>query len=219
MKRLTIVALVCFAAGSAAGLLAARSLTEVQAAAQPGKEPADRPAAPPDDGKLRIICFGAHPDDCELKAGGVVAMWAAQGHHVKFVSTTNGDIGHWREAGGPLAKRRKSEVERAAKILGIATEVMGASFRNVGQILALAGSDLLTISPELLAQLAASELPVLRALDRDEALGAEIEPVQYDEKGFCWARNEDVMASEKLAEGIRTFAVDAVKLEKLIRAA
>ncbi|GAB3771735.1 transaldolase [Ramlibacter monticola] len=105
------------------------------------------------------------------------------------------------------------------KRYGIATEVMGASFRNVGQILALAGCDLLTISPELLAQLAASDLPVLRSLDRDEALGADIERVQYDEKGFRWALNEDVMASEKLAEGIRTFAVDAVKLEKLIRAA
>src|SRR6266550_8486283 len=81
-------------------------------------------AAPPDDGKLRIICFGAHPDDCELAAGGVGALWAAQGHHVKFVSVTNGDIGHWREAGGPLARRRKAEVERVANLLGIATEVL-----------------------------------------------------------------------------------------------
>ena len=78
----------------------------------------------PDDGKLRIICFGAHPDDCEIKASGVAAMWTAKGHHVKFVSVSNGDIGHWREAGGPLALRRTSEVEAAAKILGIATEVL-----------------------------------------------------------------------------------------------
>src|SRR5205814_8302293 len=77
-----------------------------------------------DGGKLRIICFCAHPDDCELQAGGVAAMWAAQGHKVKFVSVTNGDIGHWREAGGPLALRRKTEVEAAAKILGITTEVL-----------------------------------------------------------------------------------------------
>src|SRR6266852_9529680 len=76
------------------------------------------------DAKLRIICFGAHPDDCELKAGGVTALWAAKGHHVKFVSVTNGDIGHWRDAGGPLAQRRTAEVERAAKILGNATEVL-----------------------------------------------------------------------------------------------
>jgi len=75
-------------------------------------------------GKLRIIAFGAHPDDCEIKAGGVAAMWAAQGHHVKFISTTNGDIGHWKMAGGPLAKRRTEEVQKAAEILDIATEVL-----------------------------------------------------------------------------------------------
>src|SRR5437660_5876770 len=91
---------------------------------RPEQKPAERPAAPPNDGKLRILCFGAHPDDCELKAGGVAILWAMQGHHVKFVSVTNGDIGHWRQAGGPLARRRKAEVERAAKILGIATEVL-----------------------------------------------------------------------------------------------
>src|SRR5688572_10400667 len=76
------------------------------------------------DGTYRIIAFGAHPDDCELQAGGTAALWAAKGHKVKFVSVTNGDIGHWREAGGPLAKRRKLEVEEAAKILGIETEVL-----------------------------------------------------------------------------------------------
>lgn len=76
------------------------------------------------DGKLRIICFGAHPDDCEIVAGGCAALWSRQGHHVKFVSTTNGDVGHWREAGGPLALRRKAEVEEAARILGITTEVL-----------------------------------------------------------------------------------------------
>ena len=80
--------------------------------------------APPDDGKLRIICFGAHPDDCELGAGGVAAMWAARGHHVKLVSVTNGDIGHWREAGGPLARRRKAEAERADEILGVTSQVL-----------------------------------------------------------------------------------------------
>ena len=86
----------------------------------------DTPAAaiPPRDGKLRVIAFGAHPDDCELKAGGVAAKWAAQGHHVKFVSVTNGDIGHWKSAGGPLALRRKSEVEQCARILGIHTQVL-----------------------------------------------------------------------------------------------
>ena len=85
-----------------------------------------KPAAAPDpeDGKLRIICFGAHPDDNEFSAGGVAAMWAARGHHVKFVSCTNGDIGHWGMAGGPLAQRRTEEVKKCAKILGIETEVL-----------------------------------------------------------------------------------------------
>jgi LmbE family N-acetylglucosaminyl deacetylase len=72
---------------------------------------------------LRIICFGAHPDDCEIQAGGTAAMWAAKGHKVKFVSVTNGDIGHWREAGGPLANRRRAEVEAVAKMLGIEVQV------------------------------------------------------------------------------------------------
>jgi len=75
-------------------------------------------------GQMRIIAFGAHPDDCEIRAAGVAAMWAAQGRQVKFVSTTNGDIGHWKMAGGPLAQRRKAEVQAAAKILGIETEVL-----------------------------------------------------------------------------------------------
>lgn len=74
--------------------------------------------------KLRIIAFGAHPDDNELRLAGTGAKWAALGHHVKFVSVTNGDIGHWREAGGPLARRRTQEVQQAAKLLGITTQVL-----------------------------------------------------------------------------------------------
>ncbi|NNU44539.1 transaldolase [Ramlibacter montanisoli] len=105
------------------------------------------------------------------------------------------------------------------KHFGIQTEVMGASFRNTGQILALAGCDLLTISPELMAELQKSDAPVQRALDPAHAKAAEIQRVQYDERQFRWALNEDAMATEKLAEGIRAFAVDAVKLEKLIQAA
>jgi len=76
-------------------------------------------AIPPEDGKLRIIAFGAHPDDCEIQLGGSAAMWAKQGHHVLLVSVTNGDIGHWREAGGPLALRRKAELVKAHEILGV----------------------------------------------------------------------------------------------------
>lgn len=76
------------------------------------------------ESQLRIICFGAHPDDAEIKAGGVATLWAAKGHAVKFVSVTNGDIGHFREAGGPLARRRTAEVERAARLFGSTVEVL-----------------------------------------------------------------------------------------------
>jgi N-acetylglucosamine malate deacetylase 1 len=81
-------------------------------------------SGPNNDGKLRIICFGAHPDDCEVAAGGTAAKWAANGHHVKFVSCTNGDIGHWSTAGGLLAARRKAEVLKCAQILGTTTDVL-----------------------------------------------------------------------------------------------
>lgn len=99
---------------------------------------------------------------------------------------------------------------------GIATEVMGASFRNVGQIVALAGCDLLTISPELLQALQDSSQSVTRALDAQQAAQADIPAVVLDEKAFRWELNEDAMATEKLAEGIRAFAVDASKLDRMI---
>ncbi len=105
------------------------------------------------------------------------------------------------------------------KNFGIATEVMGASFRNTGQIVALAGCDLLTIAPELLAQLAASEAPLARALDPAAARALDLRPVHYDEPAFRYALNDDAMATEKLAEGIRAFAVDTAKLEQLILSA
>ncbi len=105
------------------------------------------------------------------------------------------------------------------KHFGIATEVMGASFRNVGQITALAGCDLLTIAPDLLAQLAATEAPLPRQLDPDAAHALNLPAVNYDEAGFRYALNADAMATEKLAEGIRAFAADAIKLEQLMLAA
>jgi LmbE family N-acetylglucosaminyl deacetylase len=76
------------------------------------------------DGKLRIIVFGAHPDDAEYKAGGTAVKWARQGHHVKLVSVTNGDIGHWKEAGGPLARRRTTEAAACAQKLGVTSQVL-----------------------------------------------------------------------------------------------
>jgi len=100
---------------------------------------------------------------------------------------------------------------------GIATEVMGASFRNVGQITALAGCDLLTISPDLLAQLAASEAALPKVLDAEAAKAMDIPFVSYDEAGFRFAMNEDAMATEKLAEGIRAFVVDTIKLEGMMK--
>ncbi|MDP4923624.1 MAG: transaldolase [Limnohabitans sp.] len=100
---------------------------------------------------------------------------------------------------------------------GIKTEVMGASFRNIGQITALAGCDLLTISPELLAQLAATEAPLSQTLEAAAAQSMDLPAVRYDEASFRLALNEDAMATEKLAEGIRAFCADAVKLEVLMQ--
>ena len=102
------------------------------------------------------------------------------------------------------------------KHYGIATEVMGASFRNIGQIQALAGCDLLTISPELMAQLQAIEAPLPRALDPEAAKHATLHAVTFNEPVFRYALNDDAMASDKLAEGIRAFAADAAKLDTLI---
>jgi transaldolase len=102
---------------------------------------------------------------------------------------------------------------------GIATQVMGASFRSTAQVLALAGCDLLTISPELLAALQASDAPVTPALSAEAARRVALPAVHFDEKGFRWALNEDAMAGEKLAEGIRAFAADAARLDRLIEGA
>jgi LmbE family N-acetylglucosaminyl deacetylase len=126
--HLGLMALACFGMGTATGVMLVGNrpspVFAKAAAAEPPTQKVARREAVPDDGKLRIICFGAHPDDCELQAGGVAALWSAKGHHVKLVSVTNGDIGHWREAGGPLAQRRTAEVERAAQILGNTSEVL-----------------------------------------------------------------------------------------------
>ena len=115
--------------------------------------------------------------------------------------------------------RSVGEIYNHYKHFGIATEVMGASFRNVGQITALAGCDLLTISPEMLAQLAASDTPLNQALNASHARAMDLPAVNFDEAGFRYALNQDAMATEKLAEGIRAFAADAVKLEQLMLAA
>lgn len=110
-----------------------------------------------------------------------------------------------------------TQIYRYYKKFGIETEVMGASFRNIGQIIALAGCDLLTISPELLAQLQASDTPVARALDPEACKTCDAKAITYNETSFRYALNEDAMATEKLAEGIRAFAADAAKLDTMIR--
>lgn len=150
---------------------------------------------------------------------------------VRLISPFVGRIYDWyKKAAGPAW----NEAERAGpndpgvqsvrqiyhhyKKFGIATEVMGASFRNVGQITALAGCDLLTISPELLAQLAATDAPLAPALSVDAARALDLPPVNHDEASFRYALNDDAMATEKLAEGIRAFVGDAVKLEHLMQA-
>jgi len=102
------------------------------------------------------------------------------------------------------------------KKYGYRTQVMGASFRKTGQILALAGCDLLTIAPDLLQKLSAAQGPVERKLSPEKARQADMPRVKLDEAAFRWLHNEDAMASDKLAEGIRRFDADARKLEKLI---
>jgi transaldolase len=129
--------------------------------------------------------------------------------------------GSWVEADNAGANDPGVKSVRAIynhfKHFGIATEVMGASFRNIGQITALAGCDLLTIAPELLAQLSTSTSPLSRALDAVEAKSLTLAPVNFDEAGFRLALNEDAMASDKLAEGIRAFVADARKLDALLQ--
>jgi transaldolase len=101
---------------------------------------------------------------------------------------------------------------------GYKTEVMGASFRNTSQITELAGCDLLTISPELLQKLAETDAPLARKLSVEDAQSASLQKVTLDEKLFRYQLNDDAMGTEKLAEGIRLFCADAVKLEKMVEA-
>jgi transaldolase len=111
-----------------------------------------------------------------------------------------------------------TEIFNYYKRFGIATEVMGASFRNLGQITALAGCDLLTIAPDLLAGLAASDAALPKALDAQTSSSMDLQRIHYVESSFRFALNADACATEKLAEGIRAFAADTEKLEALMKA-
>lgn len=139
------------------------------------------------------------------------------------VATAAATSGGWNEADNANANdpgvKSVTQIYNYYKRHGIKTEVMGASFRNVGQITALAGCDLLTISPELLAVLAASEEPLVKALDSQAAQTMDIPAITLNEAAFRLALNQDAMGIEKLSEGIRGFVADAVKLDNLLRAA
>jgi transaldolase len=143
---------------------------------------------------------------------------------VQLISPFVGRIYDWykkemkRDYSGPEDPGVQSvtEIYTYYKKFGIATEVMGASFRNVGQILELAGCDCLTISPELMEELSRSKEPVERKLTPEKAKSAKIEKLELDEKKFRWMLNDNAMAHEKTGEGIRKFAADVEKLEKFV---
>jgi len=145
---------------------------------------------------------------------------------VKLISPFVGRILDWhkKSAGRDFAPAEDpgvlsvKEIYAYYKKFGHATEVMGASFRNVGEIQELAGCDLLTISPQLLGELQKSTAPLPRKLSPDMARDSKIERLPLDEKKFRWLLNENAMATEKTAEGIRAFNADAVKLAQFVKA-
>lgn len=153
----------------------------------------------------------------------VQAVACAEGG-IKLISPFVGRILDWykKSTGKDYGPAEDPGVQSVTQIFnyykhfGYTTEVMGASFRNKGEITELAGCDLLTISPGLLGELQASEEPLARKLDAAAAKAASIERIACDEKSFRWLFNEDAMATEKTAEGIRNFGKDIVKLEQLI---
>jgi transaldolase len=148
---------------------------------------------------------------------------------ITLISPFVGRIYDWhKKAAGPAWDEAASAGANDPGVLSVAriynyykhyditTEVMGASFRNVGQIVALSGCDLLTISPELMAQLQATEGSIPRVLNPAQARAATIPAATFGEAGFRYALNDDAMASDKLSEGIRAFAADAAKLDAMI---
>jgi transaldolase len=146
---------------------------------------------------------------------------------IKLISPFVGRILDWhkKNTGKDFAPTEDPGVQSVTQIynyykhFGYKTEVMGASFRNKGEITELCGCDLLTISPGLLGELQASEEPIAPKLNAANAASLKIERIAGDEKTFRWLFNEDAMATEKTAEGIRNFAKDIVKLENLVASA
>lgn len=130
-----------------------------------------------------------------------------------YYKATTGNEYHGADDPGVQSVRK---IYSYYKKFGYKTQVMGASFRNTSQIVELAGCDLLTISPDLLDKLAKSQDPIERKLDPAAAAKADVERIELDEKLFRWQLNEDAMATDKLSDGIRKFAADIIKLEKII---
>jgi transaldolase len=153
----------------------------------------------------------------------VQAVACAEGK-IKLVSPFVGRIYDWykKDTGKEYVGAEDPGVQSVTEIFnyykkfGYDTEVMGASFRNTGQIIELAGCDLLTISPKLLEELQNTESNISRKLDAAESTSLDIAKVDCDEKSFRFLLNEDAMATEKTAEGIRKFSADIVKLEGLV---
>ncbi len=153
----------------------------------------------------------------------VQAVACAEGN-IKLVSPFVGRIYDWykKDTGKEYVGAEDPGVQSVTEIFhyykkfGHETEVMGASFRNTGQIIELAGCDLLTISPKLLEQLQNSEDSIEQKLDAAKSASMDIAKVDCDENSFRFLMNEDAMATEKTAEGIRKFSADIVKLEELI---
>jgi len=135
---------------------------------------------------------------------GRILDWHQKTNHLDYIGAEDPGV------------RSVSEIYTYYKRHGYATEIMGASFRNTGEIIELAGCDLLTIAPALLGELQATTTPIVRKLDPGKAATADLPHVSFDEKGFRYALNEDAMATEKTAEGIRAFASDIVKLEQML---
>jgi transaldolase len=144
---------------------------------------------------------------------------------VTLISPFVGRIYDWykKEHGGDILPDEDPGVASVTRIyhyfkkFDYKTQIMGASFRNVGQVVRLAGCDLLTISPDLLGQMEKTEGDVTRRLSREGALAARMMKIHLDEKTFRWMHNQDAMAVEKLSEGIRKFHADALKLEQYVR--
>jgi transaldolase len=153
------------------------------------------------------------PQAVACAEGGVRLISPFVGRIYDWYKASTGKEYHGAEDPGVISV---TEIYHYYKKFGHQTEVMGASFRNTGEITELAGCDLLTISPKLLAELSSSTEPITRKLSPEAAKASDLKKVTFDEKAFRFALNEDPMATEKLAEGIRKFSADIVKLEKII---